>query len=92
MLCSSSLVDAHSKWPEVFHMTSTTASATVKTLCTLFARQGIPNEEVSDNGPQGISAKFKQFMALNGIRHITFTPYHSHTNGQAERFVQSFKK
>ncbi|XP_062585296.1 uncharacterized protein K02A2.6-like [Saccostrea cucullata] len=86
------VIDAHSKWPEVFHMTSTTASATVKTLRTLFSRQGIPNEVVSDNGPQFISAEFKQFMTQNGIRHITSAPYHPRTNGQAERFVQSFKR
>ncbi|XP_062600131.1 uncharacterized protein K02A2.6-like [Saccostrea cucullata] len=86
------VVDAHSKWLEVFHMTSTTALATIKTLRTLFARQSIPNEVVSDNGPQFISAEFKQFMVQNGIRHITSAPYHPRTNGQAERFVQSFKR
>lgn len=86
------VVYAHSKWPEVFQMTSTTTSATVKTLRTLFARQGIPNKVVNDNGSQFISAEFKQFMALNGIKHITSAPYHRYTNGQAERFVQSFKR
>lgn len=44
-------------------MTSTTTSATVN----VFARQGIPNEVVPDNGPQFISVEFKQFMALNEI-------------------------
>lgn len=43
------VVDAHSKWPEIFEMKSTTSNATINTLRTLFARQGIPVEVVSDN-------------------------------------------
>ncbi|XP_062608629.1 uncharacterized protein K02A2.6-like [Saccostrea cucullata] len=86
------VVDAYSKWPEVFEMRSTTSNATINTLRTLFARQGIPAEIVSDNGPQFRSEEFRQFMESNAIRHITSSPFHPRTNGQAERFVQSFKK
>lgn len=85
------VVDAYSKWPEVFHMQSTTSAATVTVLRSLFARQGIPHELVSDNGPQFCSEEFKVFMKANAIRHITSAPFHPRTNGQAERFVQSFK-
>lgn len=35
-------VDTHSKWPEVFTMTSTTAEKTIKLLHHLFAAYGIP--------------------------------------------------
>lgn len=73
-------------------MKSTTSNATINTLRTLFARQGIPVEVVSDNGPQFRSEEFRQFMESNAIRHITSSPFHPRTNGQAERFVQSFKK
>lgn len=86
------VIDAYSKWPEVFHMRSTTTSSTVQVLRTLFARQGVPREIVSDNGPQFKSDEFKHFMVMNNIRHITSSPFHPRTNGQAERFVQSFKK
>lgn len=72
------IVDAHSKWSEVFQMISTTTSAIVKNLRTLFVRQGqgMPNEV--DNSPQFISAELKQFMALDGIRHniLTVPPAH----------------
>ena len=85
------VVDAYSKWPEVFHMQSTTTTTTINVLRTPFARQGIPCEIVSDNGPQFRSEEFKAFMDANAIRHMTSAPFHPRTNGQAERFVQSFK-
>lgn len=58
------VVDAHSKWPEIFEMKSTTNNATINTLRTLFARQGIPVEVVSDNGPQFRS---EEFLPIHGI-------------------------
>ena len=35
---------------------------------------------------------FQIFAKQNGIKHILLTPYHPRSNGQAERFVQTFKK
>ena len=49
------VVDAHSKWPEVIPMSSTTTSKTIEVLRDLFARLGIPEQIVSDNGPQFVS-------------------------------------
>ena len=86
------VVDAYSKWPEIFEMRSTTSTATINTLRTPFARQGIPAELVWDYRSQFRSEEFRQFMESNAIRHITSSPFHPRTNGQAERFVQSFKK
>lgn len=44
------VVDSHSKWLEVVHMTVTTASKTIEVLRRLFAAYGLPEECVSDNG------------------------------------------
>ena len=42
------VVDAHSLWPEVIPMTSTTATATNQELRRLFAAYGLPDQLVSD--------------------------------------------
>ena len=84
-------VDAHSKWPEVSMMRSTTAEKTIEKLGEMFSRFGFPEQLVSDNGPQFISQEFERFLEANGVQHIRSSPYHPSTNGLAERFVQSMK-
>ena len=85
------VVDSFSKWIEVDIMNSTTSSATIKKIRMLFARYGLPQHVVTDNGPQFISEEFKLFMKENGIK-FTLTPtYHPASNGLAERHVQTFK-
>ena len=86
------VVDAHSKWPEVMEMTSTTALKTIMELRKLFAAYGLPEQLVSDNGPQFVSEEFAILLKSNGIKHIRCSPYHPSSNGAAERFVQSFKQ
>ena len=86
------MVDAHSKWPEVVEMQTTTAEKTIQVMRGMFAAYGLPEQVVSDNGPQFTSQEFAEFMKRNGIKHIKSTPYHPSTNGLAERFVQTFKR
>lgn len=85
-------VDAHSKWPEVVLMKSTTSEKTIAVLRSIFSRNGLPEQMVSDNGPQFTSEEFILFMRRNGIKHFKSAPHHPATNGLAERFVQTFKK
>ena len=73
-------------------MKSTTACATIKVLWRIFAAYGLPNQLVSDNGPQFCSAEFAYFLKANGIQHIRCAPYHPYSSGCAERFVQTFKR
>ncbi|XP_024064460.2 LOW QUALITY PROTEIN: uncharacterized protein K02A2.6-like, partial [Terrapene carolina triunguis] len=86
------VVDAHSKWPEVSIMQSTTAKSTIQKLRGLFSHFGLPEQLVSDNGLQFVSQEFQNFMKANGIHHITSAPYHPSTNGLAENFVQTMKQ
>ena len=86
------VVDSHSKWLEMIPMTSTTTEKTLEALSTLFAAHGLPEQIVSDNGPQFTSAEFETCMKKNGIKHIRSAPGHPSSNGEAERFVQTFKR
>lgn len=86
------IIDTHSKWIEVFKINTTTATATIQVLRTVFTRFGIPESIVSDNGPQFTSNEFTEFCYLNGIRHVHVPPYNPSSNGLAERVVQTFKK
>ena len=86
------VIDAHSKWPEVIQITSTTAHKTIEALQVLFSRYGLPAQLVSYKGPQITAEEFADFVKANGIKDIRSAPYHPSTNGLAERFVQTFKK
>ena len=85
------VVDAYSKWPEVVMMESTTAETTIKQLQKIFSAHGLPLQIISDNGPQFVAEKFQQFCMSRGIKHTTTAPYHPRSNGEVERFVQTFK-
>ena len=45
------IVDAYSKWPEVYLTHSTTSTATAEMLIKYMSRYGVIQELVSDNGP-----------------------------------------
>ena len=75
-------------------MRSTDAAATISVLSNLFTRYGFPEQVVSDNGPPFQSKEYGDFLKLNGVQRVLVSPspYHPAANGQAERFVQTFKK
>jgi hypothetical protein len=72
-------------------MKTTTSTKTIAVLRSIFSRNGIPAQIVSDNGSQFSSDEFATFMKRNGIKHFKSAPYHPATNGLAERFIQTFK-
>ena len=86
------LIDAHSKWPEIFEMASTTSGSTIAMLRRVFAAYGLPEHLVSDNGPQFTSTEFREFLRSNRVKHIQTAPYHPASNGAVERLVQTFKQ
>ena len=57
----------------------------------VFARHGIPNTVISDNGPQFSSRDFSLFSKSYGFTHSTSSPKHPQGNGEAERAVRTVK-
>ena len=86
------VIDAYSKWAEVIAMSQTTTEHTIKALRHLFSIHGLPEQIVSDNGPRFTSSTFAEFLKANGIKHSRSSPYHPASNGEAERFVRTFKE
>nr|XP_037270158.1 uncharacterized protein K02A2.6-like [Rhipicephalus microplus] len=85
-------MDAHSKWVEVFVMTTTTSEKTAEKSRGVFAAYGLPEEIVTDNGPQFTSQHFGTFLSRNGIRHSKSPPYRPASKDSAKRCVQTVKK
>ena len=85
------VVDHYSKWPELALLDNLSSSTTITHLKSLFARYGIPDKLISDNGPQYSSDAFKSFAKSYGFDHITTSPHFPQANGQAERTVQTVK-
>ena len=86
------IVDAHSKWLDIYPVSSTNSQTTIDMLRVSFSNHGLPEMIVSDNAASFTSAQFAEFCDKNGIHHVTSAPYHPASNGLAERAVQSFKR
>lgn len=86
------VTDYYSRYVEVEIMHSTTAGAVIQALTRIFAMHGLPYTLVSDNGPQFISEKFKNFMKTNGILHRKTTAYWAQANGLVERANKTLLK
>ena len=81
--------DYFSGFIEVERLQSTTSSAVRKALRVLFARYGIPNVLVTDNGPQFAATEFVTFTNKWGFQHVTSSPrYASLSNGCSRSVVR----
>lgn len=85
------LSDAHTKYCDVFSMSSTTLSKVLEKLVDFFCVFGLPTELVSDNGPPFQSKGLEIFCKMHGIILTHSPPYHPSSNGQAERAVRTIK-
>ena len=85
------LVDSHSKWLEVIPMSTTTSAKTIEVLRNIFAAHGLPEEIVSDNGPQFTSQECRGFLSSKGIKKTLVPAYHPASNRAAEKSVQTVK-
>ncbi|KAK6763081.1 hypothetical protein RB195_023693 [Necator americanus] len=86
------IVDAYSKWPEIVQMSSISSTVTIQAMKCIFAKFGNAETLVTDNGTQFTSSQFASFCRSRGILHIRTPPFHPQSNGQAERFVDTFKR
>ena len=73
-------------------MMEITSQAVIEKLKSVFARWGIPEELVSNNGTQFKSAMFNEFKAGYGFKHTPSSLHHHQANGSAESGVRISKR
>ena len=84
-------VDYYSDYFEIDRLYCTTSSAIVKHLKNHFARHGIPDKVMTDNGPNLVSDEFAKFSESWNFLHTNSLPYYRRSNGKAEAAVKDRK-
>lgn len=84
--------DYFSNFIEVNYLEDTKSSTVIRKLKGHFARYGIPDCMVTDNGPQFTSDNFKKFAENWDFEVQTSSPGHQQANGLAESAVKTAKK
>ena len=85
------LVDYYSNFIEVDQLKETTSAKVITRCKAQFARHGIPDTFVTDNGPQFSSQLFCEFSSNYQFKHLTSSPLFPQSNGKAEKAVQIVK-
>ena len=85
------IVDYYSRFIEVARLTRMTAEEVIRHCKSVFARHGIPERVITDNGPQFDSSAFRKFSKDYQFDHATSSPYYPRGNGEAERAVKTIK-
>ena len=84
--------DYYSNFIEVAHLRSVTSRSVIHELAQQFARYGVLDTVMIDNGPQFASAEFAVFATKWKFEHITSSPHYPTSNGKAENTVKIVKR
>ena len=85
------VVDAYSGYFEIEMLEDTSSCTVIEHIKKIFAHHGIPEQLLTDNGPQYSSRHFKEFAKEWGFLHKTSSPNYPRSNGLSERTVQTAK-
>ncbi|XP_052117660.1 uncharacterized protein LOC110281509, partial [Arachis duranensis] len=86
-------VDYVSKWVEAIATPNNDTKTVLKFLQKhIFSRFGVPRVLISDGGTHFCNKQLYSTMIRYGISHKVATPYHPHTNGQAEVSNRELKR
>ena len=88
VICS----DYKTNFWEIDYLPKTNVTTVIAKIKAHFARYGIPDTVVSDNGPSFNSDTFAHFAQKWEFEHNPSSPYHSRSNGKARSAVKSAKK
>uniref|UniRef100_A0A5S6Q9K0 RNA-directed DNA polymerase n=1 Tax=Trichuris muris TaxID=70415 RepID=A0A5S6Q9K0_TRIMR len=81
------VTDSFTKWTEAFPVKDMEAKTTATVLVSeCFCRYGLPEEILTDQGRNFVSALMESVYTLLDIRKLRTSAYHAQSNGQVERF------
>ena len=85
------MLEYWSSYFEVQELKQSTSASVIHAFKVQFARHGIPEVLVTDNGTQFSSSEFATFAKAWGFEHITSSPRYPQSNGKAENSVKVCK-
>lgn len=85
------LVDYATRYAEAVALKRIDAETVAEALVSIFSRLGVPEEILSDRGPQFTSELMGEVSRLLTLRQITTTHYHPMCNGLCEKFNGTVK-
>lgn len=85
------VIDYYSRYVEIAQLSPTRSTDVIVHMKSIFARHGVPETLITDNGPQFSGRLFESFAALYGFMHATSSPKFPQSNGEAERAVKTVK-
>lgn len=85
------ICDYATRYPEAIPIPNTEAITIAKELASVFARVGIPDEILTDQGSNFMSNLLQEMYLMFNITHLRTSPYHPQTDGLTERFNGTLK-
>ena len=79
--CYLLIVDYYSRYTGTVKLLNKLSTEVISYTKAIFARDGIPQEVVSDNGPQFSSIQYNKFATEYGFLHTTSSPWFPQSNG-----------
>ena len=80
------ICDNATSYPEAIPIPNTEAITIAKELVSVFARVGIPDEILTDQGSNFMSSLLQEMYLMLNITRLRTSPYHPQTDGLTERF------
>uniref|UniRef100_A0A8C5D510 Gypsy retrotransposon integrase-like protein 1 n=1 Tax=Gouania willdenowi TaxID=441366 RepID=A0A8C5D510_GOUWI len=85
------LIDYFSRYVKIAQLSPTRSVTVIVHLKSMFARHGIPETLITDNGPQFSCREMEHFAKEYCFEHITSSSRYPQSNGEAERDVRTVK-
>ena len=86
------IVDYYSGFFEIDNLKQSTSKDVITCCKAQFARYGIPDVLITDNGPQFASVEYQTFASDYQFKHKTSSPRYPQSNGMSEKSVQTAKR